>query len=44
MATAAFIKTLKYWYGRGLYSDTYIQSLVPTKLTQAEYDEILGVV
>lgn len=43
MAPAQVIKTLKYWYKEGIKDETFIRSLVPSKITQVECDEILAV-
>jgi hypothetical protein len=42
MASAVLIKCLKSWFKRGLKDEVYIQSLVPSVLTQTEADEIIG--
>lgn len=45
MATETIIRTLKWWLSTGRVSEEYIEGLVTTgKLTQAECDEILGVI
>lgn len=44
MVSQKVLDTMKWWYEEGKKDAAYFESLVPSKLTQAECNYILGVV
>jgi hypothetical protein len=42
VASATFIRTLKWWFSTGRITLEYVESLVPSKITEEDAQEITG--